>query len=57
VLAAGVSLGWGALGQGAQAATDTELLAGVTHCHAETLRTLKWTTSRVKEAAPQTLTS
>jgi hypothetical protein len=26
-------------------------------CHAEALRTLKWTTYRLKEAAPQVLTS
>jgi hypothetical protein len=57
VLAAGVSLDWVALGQGAQAAIDTELLAAVTHCHSETLRTLKWTTGRLKEAAPQALTT
>jgi hypothetical protein len=57
VLAAGVSLDWVALGQGAQAARDTELLDAVTHCHSETLRTLKWTTGRLKEAAPQALTT
>ena len=57
VLAAGTSLDWVALAQGAQAAKDTELLATVTACHDETLRTLKWTTYRLKEAAPQVLTS
>ena len=56
-LAAGVSIDWTALGQGAQAATDTDLLAAVTTCHGETLRTLKWTTARLKEAAPQALTT
>jgi hypothetical protein len=54
---AGASLDWVALGQAAQAAKDTDLLATVTACHAETLRTLKWTTYRLKEAAPQVLTS
>jgi hypothetical protein len=57
LLAAGASLDWVALAQGAQAAKDTELLATVTECHDETLQTLKWTTYRLKEAAPQALTS
>jgi hypothetical protein len=57
VLAAGASLDWVALGQGAQAAKDSALLDTVSTCHAETLRTLKWTTYRLKEAAPQVLTS
>jgi len=57
LLAAGASLDWVALAQGAQAAKDTDLLATVSECHNETLRTLKWTTYRVKEAAPQALTS
>ena len=57
LLAAGASLDWVALAQGAQAAKDTDLLDTVTACHEETLRTLKWTTYRLKEAAPQALTS
>jgi hypothetical protein len=57
LLAAGASLDWVALAQGAQAAKDTDLLATVTECHNETLQTLKWTTYRLKEAAPQVLTS
>jgi hypothetical protein len=57
VLAAGVSLDWVALGQAAQAARDTVLLETVTAAHTETLRTLRWTTHRLKEAAPQVLTS
>lgn len=57
LLAAGASLDWVALAQGAQAAKDTELLATVTECHEETLRTVRWTTYRLKEAAPQALTS
>ena len=57
LLAAGASLDWVALAQGSQAAKDNELLAAVTECHDETLRTLKWTTYRLKEAAPQALTS
>lgn len=57
LLAAGASIDWVALAQGAQAAKDTDLLETVTACHDETLRTLKWTTYRLKEAAPQALTS
>lgn len=57
LLAAGASVDWVALAQGAQAAKDTHLLETVTACHDETLRTLKWTTYRLKEAAPQALTS
>jgi hypothetical protein len=57
LLAAGASLDWVALSQGAQAAKDTDLLDTVGACHEETLRTLKWTTYRLKEAAPQALTS
>jgi hypothetical protein len=57
LLAAGASLDWVALAQGAQAAKDTDLLATVSECHEETLKTLKWTTYRLKEAAPQILTS
>ena len=54
-LAARASIEWVILGQGAQAARDEELLSVVGACHPETLRTLKWTTYRIKEAAPQTL--
>lgn len=57
LLAAGASLDWIALAQGAQAAKDGNLLATVTECHDETLQALKWTTYRLKEAAPQALTS
>jgi hypothetical protein len=57
LLAAGASLDWTVLGQAAQAATDTQLLEVVTAAHPETLRTLKWTTYRIKQAAPQALTS
>jgi hypothetical protein len=57
LLAAAASIDWVAVGQAAQAAKDAELLDTVTACHAETLRTLRWTTYRLKEAAPQILTS
>ena len=54
-LAARASIEWVILAQGAQAARDEHLLDTVSECHAETLRTLKWTTYRIKEAAPQIL--
>jgi hypothetical protein len=57
LLAAEASIDWTMLGQGAQAAKDQDLLATVTECHPETLRALKWTTTKLKEAAPQVLTS
>jgi hypothetical protein len=57
LLASGASLDWVALGQAAQAAKDTDLLETVTTCHKQTLRTLKWTTYRLKETAPQALTT
>jgi hypothetical protein len=52
-----VSVGWVILGQAAQAAKDQELLSTVSGCHAETLRGLKWTTTHVKQVAPQALMS
>ncbi len=55
--AARVSLAWTVLGQGAQAVGDTELLATVTACHPEAIRTMKWTVQKVKEASPQILAS
>ena len=55
--AARASLAWTALGQGAQAVSDTELLETVSACHPETIRTLKWTVQKVKEASPQVLAS
>ena len=55
--AARASLAWTALGQGAQAISDTELLDTVTACHPETIRTMKWTVQKLKEASPQVLAS
>ena len=49
------SLAWTALGQGAQAISDEALLATVDACHPETIRTMKWTVQKVKEASPQIL--
>lgn len=53
--AARASLAWTVLGQGAQAVTDSELLETVTACHPETIRTMKWTVQKIKEASPQVL--
>jgi hypothetical protein len=55
--AARASLGWTVLGQGAQAAKREDLLECVSLCHPETLRTLRWTVTKLKESAPQVLTS
>jgi hypothetical protein len=55
--AAEVSVNWTVLGQGAQAARDEQLLATVAACHPETLRQMRWALTRLKDAAPQVLTS
>lgn len=55
--AAEASINWTMLGQGAQAARDSDLLATVGECHPECLRALRWTTTKLKEASPQVLTS
>jgi hypothetical protein len=55
LLYAQASIDWVILGQGAQAVRDGELLATVSRCHAETLRGMKWTVTRIKLAAPQVL--
>jgi hypothetical protein len=51
------SINWVILGQGAQAARDRELLDAVSDCHAQTLRGMKWTVTRIKSGAPQVLTT
>jgi hypothetical protein len=57
VRAAEASINWVILGQGAQAVRDEDLLATVTSRHPFALKTLKWSTTRLKEAAPQVLAS
>jgi hypothetical protein len=57
LLAAEASIDWTILGQGAQAARDRELLALVGESHPEALRVLRWTTTKLKETAPQALMS
>jgi hypothetical protein len=57
LLAAETSLNWTLLGQAAQAAKDPELLECVSLCHPETLRTMRWSLTKLKSAAPQVLTT
>jgi hypothetical protein len=57
VLASEASISWVILGQGAQAAKDRELLQAIQECHPDTLRTLKWTNTKIKETSPQVLMS
>lgn len=52
-MVAGVSLDWEILAQTAQAMKDRELLAVAEDCHPQTLRQLRWTNAKVKEAAAQ----
>ncbi len=55
--AAGVSLDWELLAQGAQAVKDTDLLELASRCHGETLRQLTWTNGMLKQLSPQVLAS
>ena len=55
LLYAAASIDYVVLGQGAQAARDGELLEACSACHAQTLRGMKWTVTRLKTAAPQAL--
>lgn len=57
LLAARASLAWTILGQGAQAVLDRDLQTTVARCHPETIRTMKWTAQKAKEASPQILAS
>ncbi len=57
LLYAEASINYVILGQGAQAARDRELLDSCSHCHAQTLRGMKWTVTRIKIASPHVLTS
>ncbi len=47
---------WEMVGQGAKAARDRELLGTVSECMEQTAVQVKWLKTRIKEAAPQTLT-
>lgn len=54
--AAGVSLDWELLAQGAQAAKNDRLLAITERCHPQALRQMRWANAMLKEQAPQALT-
>ena len=55
LMATECDISWTLVGQGAQGARDTELLAVVQRCEGETAIQLKWLKTRMKEAAPQAL--
>jgi hypothetical protein len=55
-VAAGVSLDWELLGQGAQA-KDSELLALTKQCHPQSLRQMRWANAMLKVLSPQVLAS
>ena len=54
-VAAGVSVDWELLAQGAQAVRDHDLVARTKHCHPQTLRQLRWANAMLKVLAPQVL--
>ncbi|HEX2130255.1 MAG TPA: hypothetical protein VHH15_01750 [Actinophytocola sp.] len=55
--AAGVSLDWELLAQGAQAVKDSKLLELAQRSHPQTLRQLKWSNAMLKTLSPQILAS
>jgi hypothetical protein len=54
-VAAGVSLDWELLAQGAQATRDTVLATISRRCHPQSLRQLRWANAELKVLAPQVL--
>ena len=56
-VAAGASLDWELLAQGAQAIKNDELLAVTERCHPQTLRQMRWANAMLKELSPQVLAS
>lgn len=54
-LAAGVSLDWELLAQGAQGAKDSELLEVTERCHPQALRQMRWANAMLKQLSPQAL--
>jgi hypothetical protein len=54
-LAAGASVDWELLAQGAQAAKDDDLLALTQRCHPQALRQMRWANAMLKELSPQAL--
>ena len=57
LLYAEASIDWVILQQGAKAVRDAGLVGVASDCHAQTLRGMKWTVTRIKVAAPQVLSS
>ncbi|WP_217914538.1 PA2169 family four-helix-bundle protein [Miltoncostaea marina] len=55
LMASECDISWTMIGQGAQGARDTELLAVVDACEHETATQLAWLRTRMKQAAPQAL--
>jgi len=55
LMACECDMAWTLVGQAAQGARDSELLGVVQTCENETAATLKWLTTRMKQAAPQAL--
>jgi hypothetical protein len=55
--AAGTSVDWELLAQGAQAAKETELLRLAQRCHPQTLRITRWANGYLKVTSPQVLAS
>lgn len=55
LLAAGVSLDWELMAQGAQAAKDTDLLDVAKRCHPQALRQMRWANAMLKQLCAQAL--
>ncbi|WP_029112800.1 hypothetical protein [Mycobacterium sp. URHB0044] len=55
--AAGVSVDWELVAQGAQAIKDEQLLDLASRCHPQTLRQMRWANAMLKELSPQVLAS
>jgi hypothetical protein len=56
-LAAGVSLDWELVAQGAQGVMDMELIELSQRCHPQSLRQMRWANAMLKELSPQALAS
>jgi hypothetical protein len=56
-LAAGVSLDWELVAQGAQGVKDIELIELSQRCHPQSLRQMRWANAMLKELSPQALAS
>jgi len=55
LMACECDVSWTLVGQAARGARDAELMALVESCESETALTMKWLTTRMKQAAPQVL--